>query len=232
MKSPTKSSQMEWLRAPQQGRSQRSLQRILDTTERILEKKRFAEVSVSEIARQAHSSVGVFYARFPDKLALLHLLDDRFTAEAEETVNRQLDFRKWQTHHLGEVSEEIIGLLCRIHREKKGMMRSIVLQARVSPDPNFQANGKRLSQLIGRIADFLCSWKGEISHPQPERAVRLALVMVIATIKETILFDETTMLKGQLGLGDHAFPAALHESFLRCIGASMPERGRLARPLP
>jgi AcrR family transcriptional regulator len=213
---------MQWLRAPVQQRSQKSLQRILDAAEQILEKKSFSEMSVSEVAGRARSSVGVFYARFGDKLTLLHLLDDRFTAEAEETIEKQLDVVAWKGCTLSDVSAEIIGLLCRIHRRKKGMLRSIILQVREHPDPHFQRNGKRLSRLIVRLAGFLAIWQGEMDLPRPEQGIRLALVMIMATIRETIVFPETTMWPSVHGLGEKGFQAALTESFLRLCG-----RGKL-----
>lgn len=218
MSSRNKPPPMKWLRTPVQQRSRKSLERILDAAERILEKKNFAEMSVSEIVSEGRSSVGVFYSRFGDKLALLHLLDDRFTSEATETCDRQLDIAAWKDRSLPEATAEVIGLLCRIHREKKGMLRSIVLQVRQTPDPHFQQNGRRLTGLVGRLADFLARWKGEMDHPRPEHAVRLAMTMLMATIRESILFGETTMWPGLLGLSDEEFEAALTDSFLRQCG--------------
>ncbi len=216
----TRDKPIRWLRAPLQQRSEKTLQRILDATEEILESKSFPEITVSEIVRKARSSVGVFYARFPDKLALLHLLDDRFTAEAEETVRRELEERSWDGRTLEEVSRELIAFLCGIHRRKRGVLRSIILQVRANPDRHFQENGRRLTKVAERIADFLGRSRKESNHPRPEEAFRLALVMVMATIRETVLFSETTMWPELLGLNEEEFHAALTDSFLRLCGLS------------
>ncbi len=226
MKQVGRPTPMRWLRVPMQQRSQKSLQRILDAAEEILEEKSYVEMSVGEIVARASSSVGVFYSRFRDKLALLHLLDDRFTAEAEETIERQLDIAAWRDRSLSDVSAEIIGLLVRIHCRKRGMLRSIALQVRENPDSHFQENGRRLSRLIGRAADFLTNWKEEMALPRPEQGIRLALVMVIATIRETVLFGETTMWPAVLGTGRDRLQADLTESFLRLCSA----RRRQAAP--
>ncbi len=220
---------MRWLRVPMQQRSQKSLQRILDAAEEILEEKSFAEMSIGEIVVRASSSVGVFYSRFGDKLALLHLLDDRFTAEAEKTIERQLDIAAWKNHSLSDVSAEMIGLLVRIHCRKRGVLRSIVLHVRENPDSHFQKNGRRLSRLIGQTADFLANWKEDMDLPRPEQGIRLALVMVMATIRETVLFGETTMWPAVLGTGEDRLQADLTESFLRLCNARR-RNIRTARP--
>jgi AcrR family transcriptional regulator len=62
---------------PQQNRSRRTLDRLLEASESLLKRKRFEEISVAELAREPRSSVGSFYARFPGKDALLDFLDGR-----------------------------------------------------------------------------------------------------------------------------------------------------------
>ena len=70
----------------------------------------------------------------------------------------------------------------------------------------------------GRLAAFPANWKGELDHPRPDQAIVFALVMVIATIREAILFPETTMWPNLLGLTEEKFQTALTESFLRQCG--------------
>ncbi len=60
---------------PKQARSERTLQRLLDAAEVLIEEKGHAAVSIPEIARRARSSVGGFYARFRDKNELLRALE-------------------------------------------------------------------------------------------------------------------------------------------------------------
>ena len=65
-----------FFRPPQQVRSRRTLDLILDATEQVLETKTFGEATLAEIMDRAGVTVGAFYRRFPDKDALLHLLDE------------------------------------------------------------------------------------------------------------------------------------------------------------
>src|SRR5688572_1885607 len=77
-------------RPPQQSRSQATLDRILDAAETVLEEKSFSEATLAEIMDRAGVTVGAFYRRFPDKDALLHLLDNRFFAELHELATTLL----------------------------------------------------------------------------------------------------------------------------------------------
>ena len=50
---------------------------------------------MSSSSRRAGSSVGGFYARFPDKDALLLALEERFFAEMRDRVHELADAERW-----------------------------------------------------------------------------------------------------------------------------------------
>ena len=64
----------KWTHRPVQLRSQQTMQRILDATERLMAKRPFREVSVAEIAQEAKASPTSLYARFENKQSLLGAL--------------------------------------------------------------------------------------------------------------------------------------------------------------
>ena len=76
--------------APQQSRSQASLDRILDATERLLEQRPFSEITVAEIAEEAEVSTGLLYSRFESKDAILPYLVIRFMEEQEAAFREAL----------------------------------------------------------------------------------------------------------------------------------------------
>ena len=57
---------LAWVRAPQQARSQETLDRILDAAERLVSEKGFEDTTVADVVARAGSSVGAFYTRFRD----------------------------------------------------------------------------------------------------------------------------------------------------------------------
>ncbi len=65
-------------RPPKQRQSQQTRERILPAAEELLRDKCFDDISVAEVVARAQSSSGSFYARFPDKRALLYALPERF----------------------------------------------------------------------------------------------------------------------------------------------------------
>jgi AcrR family transcriptional regulator len=202
-----------WLRPPRQRRSDASLQRVLDAAEALMEDKAFSDITVAGIVKQARSPVGVFYSRFPDKLALLHHLDERFAQDVEDAFERRFRIEDWEGRPFGEACDAAVAFLYRLHAAKRGMLRSVILQVRTHPNQRFQQTGRRLVTAIDRLADFLLRWRSEIDHPHPDRAVRLALLMTISVIRDLVVFSDTTFYRDVLGLDPHDTPAALAGAF-------------------
>src|SRR5712692_6140240 len=84
------------LHPPQQARSRATLERVLGATQELLAEKRFEETTVVEIVRRAGSSVGSFYARFPDKRSLLARLDRDLFEKGRVQWDALLDPRRWE----------------------------------------------------------------------------------------------------------------------------------------
>ena len=61
---------LTWIDRPQQDRSRKTLERLLDATEEIIRARGIDAVTIPAVVQAAQSSVGSFYARFPTKAAL------------------------------------------------------------------------------------------------------------------------------------------------------------------
>jgi hypothetical protein len=90
---------------------------------------------------------------------------------------------------------EIVGEFARtavqIYSTRRGLARSIFLRARV--DPVIQASGRRVNaHYIERLRQLLLdsTRRGEITHPQPERAIALGFMMFYGALRETTVFGE------------------------------------------
>src|ERR671938_502600 len=141
-------------RPPQQTRSQETLDRILDAAERVLEEKSFTEATLAEIMERAGVTVGAFYRRFPDKDALLHLLDERFFREMQERADELLDPAHWHGASVSEILAEFARTAVEVYTAKRGVARSVFLRARV--DPVIQATGRRVNaHYIERLRSLL-----------------------------------------------------------------------------
>jgi AcrR family transcriptional regulator len=174
---------------PQQTRSQETLDRILDAAEGVLETKAFSEATLAEIVERAGVTVGAFYRRFPDKDALLHLLDERLFAELYARADAVLSADQWDASALHEIVRAFAGEAVALYRSRRGLLRSLFLRARTDPviaDSARQLNG----HVLGRLQELLGRHVHEIRHPDPPRAIALGYMFMIGGLRETALFGE------------------------------------------
>ena len=186
----TTTSSRPRLSRPQQGRSEASLARIFDATRGLLEEHTFDQLSIAHIVREARSSVGVFYARFADKQALLDCLDEQyanevileFEAAGEDWRRRSLPLRR--------LVAEATDFLVRFHRERRGLVRALVLHARLHTDGPFTERSQRMVSSTPALPRAFLERRDEIRHPRPKQAVRFAFVQALTMVRERILFPE------------------------------------------
>ena len=209
--------ELRWVRPPQQARSQETLERLLDAAEHLVAEKGFEDTPVAEVARRAGSSVGAFYARFPDKDALLHALYERYYEQAIATADAALDPARWEGARIPEILAAVVRFLVSIYREQAGLIRAFVV--RNHSDAEFQARRERLSHYVNeRLSALLLARREEIAHPQPERAAAFGLTLVFSTLESAMLFGE--LRSAALILSDDDLAAELARAYLAYLGAT------------
>lgn len=212
---------LRWIRPPQQARSQETLHRILDAAEALVAEKGFEDTPVAEIVQRAGSSVGAFYARFPDKEALIHALYERYLEQATATADAALDPERWSGAELEEIIDAVVRFLVSVYREQRGLIRSFVLRNHTHPE--FQARRERLSHYVNdRLTSLLLARRNSIAHPDPERAARFGLMIVFSVLDNAILFGETR--SGALALSDEDLAAELVRTYVAYLGAGTGSR--------
>jgi AcrR family transcriptional regulator len=178
-----RTAELQWVRTPHQDRSRKTLERLLDTAEALLQERGFDNVSVAEIAQAAGSSVGAFYARFRDKNGLLHHLHERFCEEAMATAQTALDPARWEGAGTEEILTALIGFLERNHRTRSGMFRAFLLVGH--GDPRFQERERRLSErVLERLTALLLQRREEIGHPDPPFAIAFGMELVTGVLRD------------------------------------------------
>jgi AcrR family transcriptional regulator len=186
-------TELRWVRPPQQARSRRTLDRILDAAEALVSEKGFEDATVAELVGRANASVGAFYSRFRDKDGLLHALYERHHQQAVATADDALDPARWEGAPTARILRAVIRFLARIYREQRGLMRAFAL--RVRQDPEFHLRSERLSRHVAeRLAALLRPRLRELAHHDPERAIAFGLTVVASTLESAILFDELRAL--------------------------------------
>jgi AcrR family transcriptional regulator len=212
--------ELQWVRPPRQARSQETLDRILDAAEALVAEKGFEDTPVAEVVRRADSSVGAFYTRFRDKQGLLHALYERYYDEAVATTDAALDPARWRGASLASLIEAVVRFLVEIFRERQGLMRAFVVRNHTHPE--FQARQERLSHyVIARLSALVLERRGELSHADPERATRFALMLVFSALETMILFGE--MRSALLSFSDEDLANELARSTLAYLGVARTE---------
>ncbi|MHC5211790.1 MAG: TetR/AcrR family transcriptional regulator [Planctomycetota bacterium] len=182
-------SRTDAVRAPQQRRSQETLDRILDATERLLLKRRFESLSIQEIVRASGASVGAFYNRFRDKESLIRGLYDRHDAGLGDWIK---DWRGRQGEppaDLVQAAAWVTRYLIDTFQARRHLLRSLALLVRAHPEAEEGAQARRTAQ-HRFLVDALLAHRDQILHPEPERAVQAAVFGAASICRERILFSE------------------------------------------
>lgn len=219
---------LRWVRPPRQARSRETLDRLLDAAEALVADKGFEDSTVAEVARRAGSSVGAFYARFPDKEALLHGLFERFLEQAVATADDALAPQRWDGAPIARLLPAVARFLVAIFRERRGLICAFVMRSRI--DPAFRARQARLGEhLRARLGDLLLARAGEIGHPNPQCAIGFGLAMILAAVESAVLFGELEGRALARPLSDDELAAELARAWLAYLDVT-PQPRPSSRP--
>ena len=208
-------TQLSSMSPPKQARSERTAQRILDAAQTLIEREGLGAFSIPEVVRRAESSTGSFYARFKDKNALLAALEERFFAEVESRVDALAEPERWR----GRPTEELARALTREMLERLRQHARLVcaFMFRSTHEATFASHARRFhDQLTRRMRALLLSRRAEMTHPEPEVAVDLALELALNFIQGRILFAGAH--GGQHPLSDERLAEELTRMFLSFVG--------------
>ncbi len=209
-------------RKAKQERSRRTLGKLLDATEELLDEKTFEEVTVQEIVARAGSSIGSFYARFPHKEALREALHVRYLDDIVAVTGQELDPANWEGCDLGTRARAFIGGVVEVCRKRRGLMRmrwiDNVTRAGSPPTEHLDS----ASEFAANLQAFLAPCLGEIGHEDPAVAIPFALRMIDSVIPAAILFEEPG--KGSFRqFNDQQLIDETTRAFLSYLGQRNPE---------
>jgi AcrR family transcriptional regulator len=141
------------LRTPQQARSRRTRQRILESAVACFEARGYDETTTAHIARRAGIGVGTLYGYFPDKRALLLELLQSTTTQIADYVVRNLEPALWQGADLRANARQLIDALFHTRTFNPGMQR--ILWERYFKDPEFRAVVQAIEERVRRALVIL-----------------------------------------------------------------------------
>ena len=174
---------------PQQDRSKASFERILATTESLLQDDCFDNISISQILETAKVSSGCFYARFSGKEAMLPVLVDRHEQLRDEFLKRSLDPKKWNDLDLRQTIERLVRIFIRFFHEKRGMIRALVMYYRTHPNKLNDQKRRQLDAGYDRVVKLLRAHSEQFSQPWSMKQIQELVAVMFAAIREATLFD-------------------------------------------
>ena len=175
---------------PRQQRSQQTLDRILDATERLLLEREFDRLSIQEIVSASRTSVGSFYKRFRDKQALLSGLYDRYDAGLPDWVEAWRARQGEPPTDLVRAAAWVTRYLIDTFQSRRHLLRALALYVRNHPEEQDARVKDRRASQHRFLADALLDHRGEFTHAEPERAAQAAVFGAASICRERLLFSE------------------------------------------
>jgi AcrR family transcriptional regulator len=175
-------ARLELRKKPQQERSIQRLEAILQAAVELFVEKGIAETTMSEIAQRAGISIGSLYQFFPQKVAVIKALHDRFTHRLDGYIQQVYKGVKTREEAADRAADTLIDLYAMFRQEQiyMALWKAIVTD-------------RDLSQLS---ADFhehiIASFYRDLAHIVPESdfdRFRVNLKLIILATGEVIRYS-------------------------------------------
>lgn len=172
---------------PRQKRSRESLERLLDAAEERLSTVGIESFKVADVVARAELSVGAFYARFPQKEALLHAVQDRFHDRVEPSLHAEMRERCARARTLAEAVAGLVDTLAGHFAEHRELSRAFMMSSVF--DPVMRARGERVNRERREVfTSVLLDHSAEIGHSDPMLAAEMAYSIHAAVVRGTLVF--------------------------------------------
>lgn len=179
------------LRAPVQGRSKASYERMLAAAEALMAAAGSDEFTLQEVSKKGKVSIGSIYNRFESKDALLHAVQLRVLERVDRQMGAMLDEARNGASTLDQLVVALTRAVGETLKENADIMRPLMLRA--TNDPLVAATGKAsFVTTANAVKGALLLHSGEMKQPDPVRAVDSAFRILYATIARYLGFGSAT----------------------------------------
>jgi AcrR family transcriptional regulator len=179
--------QLKLYKAPRQRRSRESLEKILQAAEDQIRTEGLESLTIGGVVSRVGLSVGAFYARFPDKTALIHAVQDRFHNRLEPLIHRQILAEAGSCPDLASAVSAAVDVLIRNVTSEWELSRGFMMMSVF--DPVLKARGETVNRdRRNAFKEVLIHHASEIGHPDPQLAIDVAYGMYAAVIRGRLIF--------------------------------------------
>lgn len=175
------------LRAPVQGRSKASYERMLAAAEALLVEHGSDDFTLLDVSRAGKVSIGSIYNRFESKEALLHAVQLRVLQRLDQAMLDRIASVRAAHDGLPPLVVGLVETLAETLREFAPQLRP--LMARAHTDAHVAAVGKvSYAQTAQAFMDALLAHGAEIRNADPQRAVDSCFRILYAAIARYLGF--------------------------------------------
>lgn len=188
-------------RAPKQGRSRQSFERILEATTALLRERPYDQITLADICQRAEVSTGALYGRVAGKDELLRAVQVRFLGNMDNQFTEEAAHIASHAHGLAELVPAVVMGLGKLLRENASVLRAFMLRAPY--DETIAAEGGRSAlRNHDKFMQLLRACSHEIRHPNPERAINSSMELIYATQARFLGLDSAEGKRGDTGWED------------------------------
>lgn len=188
MTSVARRSTQPTARPPKQERSQKSFERVLDTSLELLSERGYEGFALTEVSRRSGVSTGSIYVRVDGKDDLLRAAQERFLDSMGDEHARLTAPERYEGKKLAQLVPELISELAAMLGRNVRVLGAF--QQRAVTDPLVAAAGKAShADLVSRFGELVLGHRDEIAHPDPEHAVGSCFQVTYAALARTLALD-------------------------------------------
>ena len=207
---------LTWVNAPKSNRSRTTAERLQQTAAELLNEGMFEHATADDIARRASVQPSAFYARYPDKEALLRELHESFLVDGAATAEAVLAPERWEGRSIPEILRETVTFVVRSYREREGLIRAFLVRAGM--DEEVRERSLVFSQLMGELLrKLILARRKELLHPAPAIAAEFSIRVIHGVLQARALTGDHGE-SGHIKLTDEQVTTELIHAVLAYLG--------------
>ena len=207
------------VRLPLQPRSRASFERMIVAAHDLIAESGLEGATVQGILHRSGVGSGTFYARFDGRDALLTYLAMRFWSDAEEGWAGVLSPPRWAAAGSKEIVTQFTRMAVVWMHAHGALLRAFLVHAMTHPEYDLLDQTAELDNTIAdHLIQLLLPRAEEFKHDDPEEAVRLATLQVLATLRSRFIFAWGDRPDG---IEDQHLAGELASIFLRYLGSEI-----------